>query len=181
MKPTRTLRRTAPLLFLLACSLPLEARAEEKKQSVEEQEARALEAFRLTAPLLEKLILVNEKMRARVLQDPALKKKLTERSGGNLTEIEERVQSFPALATSVKEAGMTAREYALTTVAAFTCGLVVAMEAQGIKGDGLPPGIPAVNVAFVRKNAALLERVGKSSEALARAAGEKGLEGEPGP
>ena len=65
----------------------------------------------------------------------------------------------PAVAAAIQKAGMSVREYLLTSVTLMTARMVVGMKKQGQKLDQLPGTVSQENLAFVEQNYPKIEKL----------------------
>jgi hypothetical protein len=86
-----------------------------------------------------------------------------------LSEIAAAMEKEPLAAKALADAGISARDYAKFTMAAFQAGMVAGMMKQGLIKE-VPPEMAATvnmeNVKFVQEHEAELEAFGKTMKAL---------------
>ncbi len=82
-----------------------------------------------------------------------------------LSDMERNVARFPALANSLRAAGMTPREYAKFTMAMITSAMAAGMKKAGLMKE-LPKEFSAENVEFVLAHEAELAALQKEWQAL---------------
>src|SRR4051794_24593265 len=81
-------------------------------------ETKAIESYRLTIPVLQKIAAANKSFGAALKNDPAAQRKLEaddDKDGDNesLAAMERRIATMPHMSDALKSAGLSAHEYAL--------------------------------------------------------------------
>jgi hypothetical protein len=85
-----------------------------------------------------------------------------------LTEMAAQLAKIPPLASALKDAGLTPREYAKFMFAMSLAGMAHGFQKAGGADQPLVPGVAAENVKFMVEHEAELERLGKLIEDAAR-------------
>ena len=85
-----------------------------------------------------------------------------------LSEMAAQLAKIPPLASALKAAGLTPREYAKFTSAMSMAAMVHGFQKVGGGNQPAVPGVPAENVKFVAEHEAELERLGKLIEEAVR-------------
>jgi hypothetical protein len=75
-----------------------------------------------------------------------------------LTDMTKRIEREPRLASAIKAAGLTSREYSLITLSFFQAMFAHMMQKSGALKD-LPKEVPTENVQFVQQNEAELTQI----------------------
>jgi hypothetical protein len=121
-----------------------------------DSETKALQSYRLTLPVLQKITAANRAFVAALKNDPAAQKQLEAEDDKNdddqqsLAAMEKKLVAMPHMSDALRTAGVSAHEYATFEMCAFQASIVVGSEKNGQKATDLPPGIQPANVQFVR-------------------------------
>jgi len=146
------IRRTLTTLVafaLLAAAAPL-------VHAQTDSETKAIQSYRLTMPVLQKITAANRAFVAALKNDPAAQKQLEADDDKNdddqqsLAAMEKKLVAMPHMSDALRSAGVSAHEYALFEMCAFQASIVVGSEKNGQKATSLPAGIQPANVQFVR-------------------------------
>jgi hypothetical protein len=167
---TRTLR--AGLIFLasftsIATLCVTVAHAQPTVAQEIDRDKTELRQYRLTMPKIRAMAAATLAFAKDVESDPALAKKLKESNepdAKTLSELAARIDKEPHLAAAVKNAGLTAREYATLTLCYFPAMYAYSMKKQGAIKD-IPPDILPENVALIAANETELNRINQELEA----------------
>ena len=115
--------------------------------------------YRLSMDKVDKFAAASQSLVALSKSNPAIR---TAIPGGakNLDEGAKLMESqSPAVAAAIQKAGMSVREYLLTSITLLTTRMVVGMKKQGQKLDQLPGTVSPENVAFVEQNYPKIEKL----------------------
>ena len=119
-------------------------------------------AFRLSAPLLERVIAVQEALAVRTANDPVARLELKGTSLGNnrtIEEIESLIDARRSLAGIIAENGLTKRDYILTTMTALELLRYVQWREQGRTATlGSPTLSNVSNAAFAVTHRPIVQR-----------------------
>jgi hypothetical protein len=156
------MRSIVLVLAVAACAVSLSA------QGPSAADQKELENYRLVLETVRKAAQANTAMAKMIEADPGLAEHLNQDEDDNpsVSAMIKRLEAEPAIRGALKGAGLTARDYALTTLALFQAVMVVEMKQAGMGGIPLP-GATGENVAFVEKNAAAVKEFRDSTERLA--------------
>jgi hypothetical protein len=126
-----------------------------------------LRQYRLTMPKIRQMAAATLAFAKEVESDPELAKKIKnvdEPEPKTLSDLVARIEREPRLAASIKNAGLTTREYSMLTLCYFP-----AMFAHSLKKEGaikeLPKDILPENLALIDANDAELTRLNQELEA----------------
>jgi hypothetical protein len=128
-------------------------------------DAKAIQSYRLTEPVLQKITAANHAFVAALKNDPAAQKQLEADDDKNdddsqsLGAMEKKLVAMPHMAEALRSAGVSAHEYATFEMCAFQASLVVGSEKNGQKATSLPAGIQPANVQFVRDHKKQIEEM----------------------
>ena len=162
MLSTRTFVRLTATMFTLASAAPLAAQGKADAQAA--ADARAIESFTLTTPVLRKMAQVQENMYAAAKAHPELTKKYArpssdEEDAETLDAMAQRIDRIPELKAAVAKAGFTSREYMIATMATFQAAMASAvMDMPGADKSKLSANVRA-NAAFVKAHTAELNQM----------------------
>jgi hypothetical protein len=102
------------------------------------------------------------------LDEEEQKSSMADDDAKTLSEIAAAMEKEPLAAKALADAGISARDYAKFTMAAFQAGMVAGMMKQGLIKE-VPPEMAATvnmdNVKFVQEHEAELEAFGKTMKA----------------
>ena len=128
-------------------------------------EVRELSRYQLTMAKIRQLAAAQENMERFAQQHPELARGADTASSDlsdlSLDDIEAQVERFPAGRKAVEDAGLSAREYALITVALFQASLGQILVQQGANPDSVARegGIHPSNLRFVKEHEAELAKL----------------------
>jgi len=125
-------------------------------------ETKAIQSYRLTEPVLQKITAANRAWVAALKNDVAAQKQL-EADGDksddtqSLADMEKKLVKMPHMADALRSAGLSAHEYATFEMCAFQASLVAGSEKSGQKVTNLPAGMQPANVQFVKDHEKQIE------------------------
>ena len=161
MNRTRLTALAAAVFFLVPLANAQTAAAERASDE------KALAEYRLTMPAIQKLLAATRAM-AKAGEDPAVKaaaqkfSKAEESGDGyqGLNDLASRIEKFPPMASAIRSAGITPREYMLITMSYMQAAMAAGFKKQGLLKE-VPKGTPVENVTFIEKNEAELQAIQK--------------------
>jgi hypothetical protein len=164
MNCTRIAALVAAIFLLLPLAQAQSATAERTSDE------KALAEYRLSIAAIQKLLAATRAM-AKVSEDPTVRAAAAKLSasddandGGDgyqsLNDMARKVDAFPPIASAIRSAGLTSREYMLITMSYMQAAMAAGMKKQGLIKE-LPKGTPAENVAFIEKNDTELQAIQK--------------------
>lgn len=161
--PSRSLALACSAFALLASSV-VHAR------SMADADAKEVENYKLSVPVLKKLERVQENLYAAVKSNPSLAKKYKKDEAGSanesLEETARKMDGIPELKSAVSKAGLTTREYLVAAMALFQAAMADQLsQMQGADVGSLPAGVRA-NAAFVKSHKAEVDRMTKRMKEL---------------
>lgn len=179
--------RHTPALVLAALFLfsPAEAGAQ-SKAAPKSADQREMESFRLTKAKMDKWMAAQWGIVKLAQQHPELASETRapdEDEDGNdptLDQLAARIEKVPEVRQALRRAGITAREYALTTLVVFEAGFAYAAKKQGLIKE-IPPEVPAAHVALVAQYEAEMNRLQAEMKKLEKPATEEPDEDEDEP
>jgi hypothetical protein len=170
--PMSTLARTmTSIALLLLCSSPTFAQAARRK-AADDPDMKELASYTLTMDGLNKVDAANKAMIAAIKKDPSLKPKDDDDSTGDaktLTDMEKKINGMPVMAAALKQAGMSARDYAkfmMAMMQASFAEMAKQMSAKAGKPFQTPEGVNPANITFVEQHQADLKKLEESYNAL---------------
>jgi len=134
---------------------------------------KAVESFRLTMPVLNKMAQVQENMYATVKAHPELAKKYAgqqddDEDAKSIDDMAKRLDKVPELKAAVIKAGFTPREYMIATMATFQAAMTAAvLDMPGADRSKVPANAMA-NATFLKAHAAEMQRMQARSKELAK-------------
>lgn len=146
------------ILFVLAVPSPAAAAGDAS--------VREVSAYKLTDAGLARYTDATRRLDQAVRTSPAL---CAERANDDdedtrtLDELVAKIDASPQMRQAIQSAGMSTREYAVFSLAMLQAAM--ASWALDQPGSKPAPGVSMDNVAFYRRNAATLAKIGKESEA----------------
>jgi len=133
-----------------------------------------LQNYRLTMPVVKKLVQVQENLFASVKRDPSLatryKKNLDDAFDGSLDAAVKKFDSVPELKQAIAKAGLTTREYLLATLGVVQAGMASAMTPRSGPDTRKLPGAIRANMKFMEENRATFADLQKRLDELDREA-----------
>jgi hypothetical protein len=162
MLSTRTLARLTATIFAFASAAPLAAQSRTDAQA--SADAKAIENFTLSMPVLKKMAQVQENMYASVKGHPELAKKyagqsMDDEDANTIDEMARRLDRIPEIKAAVAKAGFTSREYMIATMALFQASMASAvLDMPGAEKGKLSANVRA-NAAFVKAHMAELNQM----------------------
>ena len=150
--------RLAAIVFAVAAaSAPLAAQ--------NDADVKAIESFRLTVPVLNRMAQVQENMYATVKAHPELAKKYAEdkdddeEDAKTLDDMARRLDKVPEFKAALIKAGFTPRGYMVATMAMFQAAMTAAvLDMPGADKSKVSANTMA-NVAFLKAHAAEMQRM----------------------
>jgi len=150
--------RLAAIVFgVAAASAPLAAQSD--------ADVKAIESFRLTASVLDRMAQVQENMYATVKAHPELAKKYADEKGDDaedaktLDDMARRLDKVPEFKAALIKAGFTPRGYMVATMAMFQAAMTSAvLDMPGADRSKVSANTMA-NVAFLKAHAAEMQRM----------------------
>lgn len=137
---------------------------------------KAIAAYRLSMPALQKAGRATERMLELVLRDASLAEELEARAreeedgndGQTIADIVAAYDRMPKLKGAITGTGLTVREFIVMQLAMMQAALVVGFQDPENTGKAItiPDGVSKENVAFVRANWDELQRMGARATAL---------------
>jgi hypothetical protein len=128
-------------------------------------DVKAIESFRLTMPVLNRMAQVQENMYATVKAHPELAKKYADEKDGDeedaktLDDMARRLDKVPEFKAALIKAGFTPRSYMVATMAMFQAAMTAAvLEMPGADRSKVSANTMA-NVAFLKAHAAEMQRM----------------------
>lgn len=128
-------------------------------------DVKAVEAFRLTTSVLDRMAQVQENMYATVKAHPELAKKYAEAEDDDeedaktLDDMARRLDRVPEFKAALIKAGFTPRGYMVATMAIFQAAMTAAvLDMPGADRSKVPANTMA-NVAFLKAHAAQMQRL----------------------
>jgi hypothetical protein len=139
-------------------------------KSKADADAKEVENYKLSVPVLKKLEQVQENLSAAVKSNPSLAKKYEKNEAGSanesLDETARKMDRIPELKAAVSKAGLTTREYLVAAMALFQAAMADQLSnMQGADVGSLPAGVRA-NAAFVKSHKAEVDRMTKRMKEL---------------
>lgn len=127
-------------------------------QAQSDPETKAIQSYRLTEPVLQKITAANRAWVAALKNDAAAQKQLEaddDKSDDDqsLAGMEKKLVAMPHMADALKSAGLSAHEYATFEMCAFQASIATNLPA----GTPPPAGIQPANVQFVRDHKQQIE------------------------
>jgi hypothetical protein len=159
------------IALLLLCSSPTFAQAARRK-AADDPDMKELASYTLTMDGLNKVDAANKAMIAAIKKDPSLKPKDDDDSTGDaktLTDMEKKINGMPVMAAALKQAGMSARDYAkfmMAMMQASFAEMAKQMSAKAGKPFQTPEGVNPANITFVEQHQADLKKLEESYNAL---------------
>jgi hypothetical protein len=159
------------ITLLLLCSSPTFAQAARRK-AADDPDMKELASYTLTMDGLNKVDAANKAMIAAIKKDPSLKPKDDDDSTGDaktLTDMEKKINGMPVMAAALKQAGMSARDYAkfmMAMMQASFAEMAKQMSAKAGKPFQTPEGVNPANITFVEQHQADLKKLEESYNAL---------------
>ena len=112
--------------------------------------------YTLTMDKIHKLTAVENDMAVYEKGHSELQKEMdADNSDGNLEQLAQKIQKYPAVAGILKKDGVTPREYIVGTLAVVQAGMAVSFKKSGVYKDYPPKILTAINpanLALVEKN-----------------------------
>jgi hypothetical protein len=145
------IRRT----LITLCAFALIAATAAFVHAQTDSETKAIQSYRLTLPVLQKITAANRAFVAALKNDPAAQKQLEAEDDKNdddqqsLAAMEKKLVAMPHMSDALRSAGLSAHEYAMFEMCALQAGLVAGSEKNGLKVTNLPTGMQPANVQFV--------------------------------
>ena len=152
-------RLAAIVISVAAASAPLAAQ--------NDADMKAIESFRLTVPVLNRMAQVQENMYATVKAHPELAKKYAdekeddneEEDGKTLDDMARRLDKVPEFKAALIKAGFTPRGYMVATMALFQAAMTSAvLDMPGADRSKVSANTMA-NVTFLKAHAAEMQRM----------------------
>jgi hypothetical protein len=117
-------------------------------------ETNAIESYRLTLPVLQKIAAANKAFGAALKNDPAAQKQLekdddTGNGNESIGDMERRIAAMPHMTDALKSAGVSVHEYALFELCAFQAAMTAGLEKAG-QLKSIPAGVQSTNVQFMK-------------------------------
>ena len=160
-------RLTAVALGVAVATAPLAA---QDAQSA--ADAKAIESFQLTMPVLNRMAQAQEYMYATVKAHPELKKKYAaqkdddDSDANTIDEMAKKLDKVPEVKAAIIKAGFTPRSYMIATMATFQAAMTAAMlDMPGADKSKLSTNARA-NAAFVKAHQAEFERMQARSKEI---------------
>jgi hypothetical protein len=138
------------MIALILCGGLVDAQS----RASNDPDTKAIESYRLTLPVLEKIGQAYKHLAAALKNDPAAQRQLDaddDKSNDNesLAEMERRIAAMPHMSEALKSVGLTAHEYTLFQMCALQAGMAAGLEKAG-QLPSLPAGVQAANVQFMK-------------------------------
>lgn len=159
--------RLAAIVFsVAAASAPLAAQ--------NDADVKAIESFRLTVPVLNRMAQVQENMYATVKAHPELAKKYAddkeddgdEEDAKTLDDMARRLDKVPEFKAALIKAGFTPRGYMVATMAMFQAAMTAAvLDMPGADRSKVSANTMA-NVAFLKAHAAEMQKMQARSKEI---------------
>jgi len=140
-------------VFVVAAAMVAAISASARAQDADTKE---LASYRLTMPVLQKMIVATKTAAVAVKNDPkyrdsdAADDDSGDDSNASLSDIERKIDKMPHMRDGLKAAGLTAREFAVFEMCAMQAGMVAGLEKAGQHLATLPAGIRPENVQFMK-------------------------------
>jgi hypothetical protein len=157
--------------LLLVCSTSLFAQGARRK-AADDPDMKELASYTLTMDALNKVDAANKAMIAAIKKDPSLKPKDDDDSAGDaktLGDMEKKINGMPVMASALKQAGMSARDYAKFTMAMMQASFALMAKQMSVKAGKPfqpPAGVNPANITFVEQHQAELKKIEESYNAL---------------
>jgi hypothetical protein len=153
-------RLTAIVFGVAAVAAPLAAQDARTAADV-----KAIESFRLTMPVLDRMVQVQENMYATVKAHPELAKKYAGRNdeddgdANSIDDMAKRLEKVPELKAAIIKAGFTPRDYMIATMATFQAAMTSAvLDMPGADRSKVPANALA-NATFLKAHGAEMQRM----------------------
>jgi hypothetical protein len=131
----------------------------------------AIENYRLTMPVLKKMVQVQENLFAAIKKDPSVAtryKRVIEISDESLDATVKKMDGVPELKQAIAKAGLTTREFLLATVAMVQAGMAGAMARQPRADTSKLPANVRANMRFLEENQAAIAQLQKRTDEIER-------------
>jgi len=156
--------------LVLLCSTPAFAQAGRRK-AADDPDMKELASYTLTMDGLNKVDAANRAMFAAIKKDPSLKPKDDDSTGDakTLTDMEKKINGMPVMAAALKQAGMSARDYAKFMMAMMQASFAMMAKQMSVKAGKpfqTPEGVNPANITFVEQHQADLKKLEESYNAL---------------
>jgi hypothetical protein len=158
------------IALLLLCSTGAFAQTA-RRTAVDDPDMKELAAYTLTMDAVNKVDAANKAMIAAIRKDPRLAPKDDDSTGDakTLTDMERKINGMPVMAAALKQAGMSARDYAkfmMAMMQASFAEMAKQMSAKAGKPFQTPEGVNPANITFVEQHQADLKKLEDSYKAL---------------
>jgi hypothetical protein len=170
--------RIGSALFLgaaLAATAPARLHAQHAASHTLTADDRALLSYTLTMDKLRKVKQAALNLAAFVKAHPDAEKRYGDLSNDDAKTFDDQIrqiESIPPFKQAIVAAGLTPRDYLLTSMTFFQAGLTAAMQDAAVKANQKVPALPynvnPANVSFVRAHKAEIEQL-KLGEEMAAA------------
>ena len=154
-------RVAAIVLGLVIAGAPLAAQS----ASAGDADAKAIENFHLTMPVLNRMAQVQENMYATVKAHPELAKKYANQSDDDegdaktIDDMAKKLDRIPEFKAAVIKAGFTPRDYMIASMATFQAAMTSAvLDMPGADKSKIPANAKA-NAAFLKTHAAEMQKL----------------------
>lgn len=156
-------------IVLVCCSAASAQSA--RRSAADDPDMKELASYTLTMDALNKVDAANKAMIAAIQKNPALKPKDDDSTGDakTLGDMERKIDGIPVMASSLKQAGISARDYAKFTMAMMQASFALMakqMSAKSGKPFQTPAGVNPANITFVEQHQAELKKMEDSYNAL---------------
>jgi hypothetical protein len=158
------------LAIVLVCS-SLSSAQTARRKAADDPDMKEVATYTLTMDALNKVDAANKAMLAAIQKNPSLKPN-DEDAGGDaktLSDMEKKIDHIPVMSSSLKQAGISARDYAKFTMAMMQASFALMakqMSAKSGKPFQTPDGINPANIAFVEQHQAELKKMEDNYNAL---------------
>jgi len=132
-----------------------------------------VENYRLTMPVLKKMVQVQENLFESIKKDPSVATKyqrVIEISDESLDATVKKMDGVPELKQALAKAGLTTREFLLATVTMVQAGMAAAMARQPRADPSKLPANVRANMKFLEQNRAALAQMQKRTDEIEREA-----------
>ena len=144
MKISRSLMAIGLSLLILAFT--------QQGRAADDKDEREVAAFRLDMAKVNRFAAASKSMVQYQKEHNEVKESEdSDQNPQTLDAMVRKMNTHPAFVKIIQNAGMTPREYALTTLSLVTTGMAVSMKKQGALKE-YPPSVSRENAAFVEQN-----------------------------